>query len=162
MKSENILDYALEPEYAKEIYNSFKYTINFIKNKYESYYSEDYYKNNNEMININMNKENKINNEANNINIKVEDSKQEKLNQNKIDNLDISHIPIETSHDISKDFYQKIYHLFSNFISCGDSLIKFIDYMNTSIHFNNFFNNLFIFGTEELRKDDTSYVVLNM
>lgn len=73
MKSENILDYALEPEYAKEIYNSFKYTINFIKNKYESYYSEDYYKNNNEMININMNKENKINNEANNINIKVED-----------------------------------------------------------------------------------------
>ena len=151
LKSENILEYALEPQYEKEIYNAFKYTINFIKNKYDNYYPEDNYKNN-DIIKININKENYEKN--NDINIKVEDSKKEQLNQNKIDNLDISNIPMETLHDISKDFYQKIYFLYSNFISCGDFLIKFTDYMNNQIHFYNFFNNLFIFGTEELRKDD--------
>ena len=160
MKSENILEYALEPEYEKEIYNAFKYTINFIKNKNENYYPEDYFKNN-EFIKVNLNKEinseNNMNNNNNNdinINVNMNDSKKEKLNQNKIENLDISHIPMENLNDISKDFYQKIYYLYSNFISCGDYLIKFTDYMNTQIHFNNFFNNLFIFGTEELRKDD--------
>ena len=61
---------------------------------------------------------------------------------------------MENLNDISKDFYQKIYFLYSNFISCGDYLIKFTDYMNTQSHFNDFFNNLFIFGTEDLRKDD--------
>ena len=152
LKSENILEYALEPQDEKEIYNAFKYTINFVKNKYDSYYSEDNYKNN-EIIKLNVNKEND-NKKNNEINIKIEDSKKEQLNQNKIDNLDISNIPMEILHDISKDFYQKIYFLYSNFISCGDYLIKFTDYMNNQIHFNNFFNNLFIFGTEELRKDD--------
>ena len=158
IKSENILDYALEPEYNKEIYNAFKYTINFIKNKNENYYyPEDNYKNNNEIINVNINKEN-------NININIDDSKKEKLNNNnnnKIDNLDISNIPMEILHDISKDFYQKIYSLYCNFISCGDYLIKFTDYMNTLTHFNIFFNNLFIFGTEELRKDDLILCSIN-
>ena len=152
LKSENILEYTLEPQDEKEIYNAFKYTINFVKNKYDSYYSEDNYKNN-EIIKLNVNKEND-NKKNNEINIKIEDSKKEQLNQNKIDNLDISNIPMEILHDISKVFYQKIYFLYSNFISCGDYLIKFTDYMNNQIHFNNFFNNLFIFGTEELRKDD--------
>ena len=153
IKSENFLEYALEPESFKEIFNAFKYTINFVKNKYENYYPDDNYNKMNEAINVNVNREN--NNIINNdINIKVNDSKQEQLNQNKIDNLDISHIPIETLHDISKEFYQRIYFLYSNFSSCGDYLIKFTDYMNNIIHFNNFFNNLFIFGTDDLRKDD--------
>ena len=153
IKSENFLEYALEPESFKEIFNAFKYTINFVKNKYENYYPDDNYNKMNEAINVNVNKEN--NNIINNdINIKVNDSKQEQLNQNKIDNLDISHIPIETLHDISKEFYQRIYFLYSNFSSCGDYLIKFTDYMNNITHFNNFFNNLFIFGTDDLRKDD--------
>ena len=156
LKSENILEYALEPEYEKEIYNAFKYTINFIKNKNDNYYPEDTLKNN-EIIKVNLNKENNAENNMNNnndININMNDSKKEKLNQNKIENLDISHIPMENLNDISKDFYQKIYFLYSNFISCGDYLIKFTDYMNTQSHFNDFFNNLFIFGTEDLRKDD--------
>ena len=153
IKSENFLEYALEPESFKEIFNAFKYTINFVKNKYENYYPDDNYNKMNEAINVNVNRENNnINN--NDINIKVNDSKQEQLNQNKIDNLDISHIPIETLHDISKEFYQRIYFLYSNFSSCGDYLIKFTDYMNNITHFNNFFNNLFIFGTDDLRKDD--------
>ena len=153
IKSENFLEYALEPESFKEIFNAFKYTINFVKNKYENYYPDDNYNKMNEAINVNVNREN--NNIINNdINIKVNDSKQEQLNQNKIDNLDISHIPIETLHDISKEFYQRIYFLYSNFSSCGDYLIKFTDYMNNITHFNNFFNNLFIFGTDDLRKDD--------
>ena len=153
IKSENFLEYALEPESFKEIFNAFKYTINFVKNKYDNYYPDDNYNKMNEAINVNVNREN--NNIINNdINIKVNDSKQEQLNQNKIDNLDISHIPIETLHDISKEFYQRIYFLYSNFSSCGDYLIKFTDYMNNITHFNNFFNNLFIFGTDDLRKDD--------
>ena len=152
IQSENFLDYVLEPEYAKEIYNAFKYTINFVKNKYENYYSEENYNKVNEIININMNKENNINN--NEININVEDSKHEQLNQNKIDNLDISQIPIETLHDISKEFYHRLYFLYSNFTSCGDSLIKFTENMNNITHFNSFFNNLIIFGTEDYRKDD--------
>ena len=152
IQSENFLDYVLEPEYAKEIYNAFKYTINFVKNKYENYYSEENYNKVNEIININMNKENNINNHE--ININVEDSKHEQLNQNKIDNLDISQIPIETLHDISKEFYHRLYFLYSNFTSCGDSLIKFTENMNNITHFNSFFNNLIIFGTEDYRKDD--------
>ena len=152
IKSENILDYALEPEDGKEIFNAFKYTINFYKNKYENYYSEENY-NKNEMIKINFNKENN-----NDMNIKVEDSKKEQLNLNKIDNLDINNIPVETLHDISKEFYQKIYFLYSNFVSCGDYLIRFsdyINYMNNIAHFNNFFNNLFVFGVEDfLHRDD--------
>ena len=152
IQSENFLDYVLEPEYGKEIYNAFKYTINFVKNKYENYYSEENYNKVNEIININMNKENNINN--NEININAEDSKHEQLNQNKIDNLDISQIPIETLHDISKEFYHRLYFLYSNFTSCGDSLIKFTENMNNITHFNSFFNNLIIFGTEDYRKDD--------
>ena len=152
IKSENILDYALEPEDGKEIFNAFKYTINFYKNKYENYYSEENY-NKNEMIKINLNKE-----YNNDMNIKVEDSKKEQLNLNKIDNLDINNIPVETLHDISKEFYQKIYFLYSNFVSCGDYLIRFsdyINYMNNIAHFNNFFNNLFVFGVEDfLHRDD--------
>jgi hypothetical protein len=152
IKTENILEYALEPEYSKEIFNSFKYTISFFKNKYENYYSEDNYnKMNNDNIIININKENNMNND---INIKVEDSKKEQLNQNKNENLDISHIPMETLHDVSKEFYQKIYSLYSNFNSCGDYLIRFTDYMNSTVQFNNFFNNLFVFGTEDFHKDD--------
>ena len=146
------MEYALEPEYSKEIFNSFKYTISFFKNKYENYYSEDNYnKMNNDNIIININKENNMNND---INIKVEDSKKEQLNQNKNENLDISHIPMETLHDVSKEFYQKIYSLYSNFNSCGDYLIRFTDYMNSTLQFNNFFNNLFVFGTEDFHKDD--------
>ena len=152
IQSENFLDYVLEPEYGKEIYNAFKYTINFVKNKYENYYSEENYNKVNEIININMNKENNINNHE--ININAEDSKHEQLNQNKIDNLDISQIPIETLHDISKEFYHRLYFLYSNFTSCGDSLIKFTENMNNITHFNSFFNNLIIFGTEDYRKDD--------
>ena len=152
IKSENILDYALEPEDGKEIFNAFKYTINFYKNKYENYYSEENY-NKNEMIKINFNKENN-----NDMNIKLEDSKKEQLNLNKIDKLDINNIPVETLHDISKEFYQKIYFLYSNFVSCGDYLIRFsdyINYMNNIAHFNNFFNNLFVFGVEDfLHRDD--------
>ena len=145
IKSENILDYALEPEYGKEIFNSFKYTINFFKNKYENYYQEDNYnKVNNDIININ----NNLNKENNN------DSKKEQLNNNNKENLDISHIPMEALQDISKQFYQKIYSLYSNFISCGDYLIRFTDYMNNNIQFNNFFNNLFVFGSEDFHNND--------
>ena len=138
IKSCNIIDYALEPEQSKEIYNAFKYTINFVRNKMRN------------------NQNNKPNN---NIDEKLEidkgynDDKQQKLNGEKImDNIDINDISLEGLHNISSNFYKKIYSLYYNFNSAGDYLIKFTDFMNNQAHFNNFFNNLFIYGTEDSSK----------
>ena len=139
IKSNNILDYALEPEQSKEIFNSFKYTINYLKNK------SKYFINNN-----NNNKEDfpiEIRNK--------DDDMKQKLNENKIlDNIDINNISLEILQNISNNFYKKIFNLYSKFYSAGDYLIKFTEYMNTPAHFNNFFNNLFIYGSEDLSKLD--------
>ena len=146
IKSYNVLDYALEPEQAKEIFNAFKYTINFCENKYYENLNnrEDNFK---DLININNDKD---------LLIKVnEDDKQEKLNENKmIDNIYVNQFPKQVLDDISKNIYIKIYNTYSNFNSAGDYLIKFIDNMNNQLHFNNFFNNLFIYGSEDLKRDD--------
>ena len=53
------------------------------------------------------------------------------------DIYNINNISIEALQKISDNFYRKIYDLYSNFNSAGDYLIKFTDYMNTKMHFNN-------------------------
>ena len=138
IRTNNILDYALESEQSKEIYNSFKYTINYLKNK-----SKYFINNNNGEEELPIEKENK------------DDEMKQKLNENKIlDNIDINNISLEILQNVSNNFYKKIYNLYSNFYSAGDYLIKFTEYMNTPTHFNNFFNNLFIYGSEDLSKLD--------
>ena len=130
INSFNIMDYALEPEQSKEIYNSFKYTINFIKNNT---------RNNNNDAEFIFGKDNN-------------DDKKQKLNEN--ENIDINNISLEALHNVSNKFCNKISDLYSNFNSAGDFLIKFTEYMNTLTHFNNFFNNLFIYGCEDFSKLD--------
>ena len=150
IKSENILDYALEPEQSKEIFTSFKYTINFLKNK-----SINESNNNQELIFLektNVNSNNIIDDKAqkltenNNINI----NSSENINSNPNTAIQIS------LKDISDTFYSKIKALYSKFNSCGDYLIRFTEYMNTQSHFNNFFNNLFVYGSEDTNMLDYS------
>ena len=136
ISSHNILDYALEPDQAKEIYNAFKYIIHFLKN-------------NNKNINDLNNSEEIIILERTNINSNF-DEKQQKLNElNNETTINNNHIQISLK-EISDTFYTKIKKLFSNFYSAGDYLIKFTEYMNNSVHFHNFFNNLFVYGSEDL------------
>jgi hypothetical protein len=132
----NILDYALEPDQAKEIYNAFKYTIHFLKN-------------NNKNFNDMNNSEEIIILERTNINSNLDD-KQQKLNElNNEITINNNHVQVSLK-EISDNFYTKIKKLYSSFYSAGDYLIKFTEYMNNSAHFNNFFNNLFVYGSEDL------------
>ena len=134
--STNILDYALEPEQAKEVFNAFKYTINFLKNK-------------NKNINDTNNSEEIIIIERTNINSNVDD-KHQKLNEPNNETT-INNNAIQVSlKEISDTFYTKIKKLYTIFYSAGDTLFKFTEYMNTSTHFHNFFNNLFVYGSEDL------------
>ena len=149
INSENILDYALEPEQSKEIFTAFKYTINFLRSK-----SINESNNNQELIflektNVNSNnyiideKEQKLTDNSNNI-----------LNKETTNNL-MNVIQISLK-DISDTFYSKIKALYSRFNSAGDFLIRFTEYMNTPTHFNNFFNNLFVYGSEDTNMLDYS------
>ena len=149
INSENILDYALEPEQSKEIFTAFKYTINFLRSK-----SINESNNNQELIflektNVNSNnyiideKEQKLTDNSNNI-----------LNKETTNNL-MNVIQISLK-DISDTFYSKIKALYSRFNSAGDFLIRFTEYMNTPNHFNNFFNNLFVYGSEDTNMLDYS------
>ena len=135
ISSTNILDYALEPDQAKEVFNAFKYTINFLRNK-------------NKNVNDTNNSEEIIIIERTNINSNI-DEKHQKLNE-PINETTINNNAIQVSlKEISDTFYSKIKKLYSNFYSAGDTLFKFVDYMNYPIHFHNFFNNLFVYGSED-------------
>ena len=135
--STNILDYALEPEQSKEIFNAFKYTINFLKNKSKNVSNTN---NSEEIIII----------ERTNINSNTDDIHQ-KLNEPNSDKaLNNNDIQISLK-EISDTFYTNIKKLYSLICSAGDTLFKFTEYMNTPMHFHNFFNNLFVYGSEDLR-----------
>ena len=137
LKSTNILDYALEPEQTKDIFNAFKYTINFLKNKSKN-------------INDTNNSEEIIIIERTNINSNNFDDKHLKLNEQNNDTT-INNNAIQISlKEVSDSFFTKIKKLYTNFYSAGDTLFKFTEYMNTSVHFHNFFNNLFVYGSEDL------------
>ena len=144
--SDNILDYALEPDQSKEIFSAFKYTINFLKNK-----SINESNNNQDIILLE-----KTNVNSNNY---ISDEKVQKLtdnlNSNNIISSENNAIQISLK-DISDIFYTKIKTLYSKFNSAGDYLIKFTDYMNNQAHFNNFFNNLFVYGSEDTNMLDYS------
>ena len=144
LNSNNILDYALESEHNKEIFSAFKYTINFLRNK---------------SINDSNNTQEIIFLEKTNVNSNnyIIDDKVQKLtdNNNIINNTDNNVIQISLK-DISDTFYSKIKTLYTRFNSAGDSLIKFTDYMTTQVHFNNFFNNLFVYGSEDTNMLDYS------
>ena len=146
INSENILDYALDHEQSKEIFSAFRYTINFLKNK-----SINESNNNQEIIFLE-----KTNVNSNNY---FNDDKIQKLtdnsNINNINNTENNAIQISLK-DISDIFYSKIKTLYSKFNSAGDYLIKFTDYMNNQYHFNNFFNNLFVYGSEDTNMLDYS------
>ena len=136
IKTKNILDYALEPDQTKEIYNAFKYTINFLRNNYrDTYFNiEDYV-----LKKKNLKQPNDLN-----------DDKQEILNEDKIlDNLENNIAPNENLKEISNIFYRYIYHLYYDFNSAGSYLVNLVGKMNSPTHFNNFFNNLFIYGSED-------------
>ena len=150
IESNNILDYALDPDQSKEIFSAFKYTINFLKNK-----SINESNNDQELIFLE-----KTNINSNNYNI---DDKAQKLtdinNMNLINSENMSNpmnaIQISLK-DISDTFYSKIKMLYSKFNSAGDYLIRFTEYMNNQSHFNNFFNNLFVYGSEDTNMLDYS------
>ena len=143
ISSTNILDYALEPEQAKEIFNAFKYTINFLKNK-------------NKNIADTNNSEEIIILERTNINSNFDD-KHQKLNEPNNETTTINNNAIQASlKGISDTFYSKIKKLYTVFYSAGDTLFKFTEYMNNSLHFNNFFNNLFVYGSEDLSMSEYS------
>ena len=74
---------------------------------------------------------------------------------NNINNTDNNVIQISLK-DISDTFYSKIKTLYTKFNSAGDSLYRFTDYMNIQSHFNNFFNNLFVYGSEDTNMLDYS------
>ena len=147
--SNNILDYALEPEQSKEIFNAFKYTINFLKNKSINESNNDQELILFEKTNINSN------------NFTIDDKAQKLTENNNInnsrDNSNMNNNVIQISlKDISDIFYAKIKSLYLKFNSAGDYLIKFSEYMNNQIHFNNFFNNLFVYGSEDTNMLDYS------
>ena len=127
LKSENILDYALEPEQRYQIYNAFKCTISFLRNKnqrkindnyIERKYENDKYQRLNEEIIVN---ENSINN---------------KENLNTKEALDL--------------FYEKVKSLYSSFFCPNNSFENFLDYQCKKVHFNNFFNSLTVYGPEDI------------
>ena len=135
ISSTNILDYALEPDQAKEIFNAFKFTINFLKNK-------------NKTINDTNNSEDIIIIERTNIHSNI-DEKHQKLNE-PMNDTTVNNNAIQVSlKEVSDTFYTKIKKLYTAFYSAGDTLFRFTEYMNTPTHFHNFFNNLFVYGSED-------------
>ena len=141
--SNNILNYALEPEQYTQIYDSFKYIIKFLRKKVKNYFD------NKEDLVIDKDFNNDIEQNLND-------------NNQNFDNIDINNISLEALKKANNNFYKKIYNLFNNFNSAGDYLISFTnDYANSSIHLNNFFNNLFIYGSEDISKLEYSLCNIN-
>ena len=133
--SYNILDYALEPDQSKEIFNAFKYTIDFLKKKNKS---------GNDIVLEKLSKNGSF------------DEKCQKLNDYE-ENLETNNYNKNISmKEITDIFYNKIKNIYSHFWGVGDSLERFCDYQNTKTHFNNFFNNLVVYGPEDLSLQDYS------
>ena len=132
-KSKNIIDYALEPDEANQIYNVFCYIINFLKNKSQKKYDANNF--------------NKINS--------VDDNVQE-LNDIFADEINVN---IEDNNSIKEAlniFYEKVKNAFSNFACVGDSLERFLEYQNTLTHFHNFFNSFVIYGPDDMQLKEYS------
>ena len=123
IKSENILDYALEPEESSQIYNAFKYTISFLKNK-------------NQRKNIDIYNEKKFDDKYQKLNEEVVVNENNKENINVKETLEI--------------FYDKLKLLYSNFFCPNNSFEFFLDNQCKKIHFHNFFNSLAVFGPEDI------------
>ena len=123
IKSENILDYALEPEESSQIYNAFKYTISFLKNK-------------NQRKNIDIYNEKKFDDKYQKLNEEVVVNENNKENINVKETLEI--------------FNDKLKLLYSNFFCPNNSFEFFLDNQCKKIHFHNFFNSLAVFGPEDI------------
>ena len=126
-KSNNIIDYALEPDDANQIYNAFNYTINFLKNKSQKSHGINHIK-----------KMNSVDDKVQELNDIFEDE----ININEEDN---------SVKDVLNNFYEKIKNEYSNFVCVGDSLERFLDFQNTLTHFHNFFNSLVIYGPDDIQ-----------
>ena len=141
IKSYNILDYALEPEQSTQIFNSFKYTINFLKNKNQRKIADtininEYYPDNNknEKLNIDNINDNNMNDNLNAV-----------LRINNINNNQNVNVK-----EFLDSFYEKLKSIYSNFFCPNNSFEFFLDYQCKKMNFNNFFNSLIIYGSEDL------------
>ena len=140
IRSTNIIDYVSGQGQSNIIYNSFNYTINSIKNSNE--YDSD--------------EEDGLNEQDILFNEKTEKSNENQL----IISSNITNNSLDALDHIIKKFNKKLYKLYSNFLSAGDNLSSFED-DNTLKHFNTFFNNLFIYGTEDLPESDYNFCNIN-
>lgn len=131
IKSYNILDYALEPGQPTQMYNSFKYTISFLKNKIQRKITE----------NINVNER------------QNDQDKKERLNEDNIDIEDNNNINNNENINIKgvlDNLYEQLWYIYSNFFCPYNSFDIFLDYQCRKIHFHNFFNSLVVYGPEDL------------
>ena len=142
IRTTNIIDYVFGQECSNEIYNSFNITINSIKNN-----SND--------ISSNVDDDNEKDSSYN------DNDKSHKINENQlIISSSITNNSIESLNNIKIKFDKKLDKLYSDFNSAGDNLISF-ENDNTLTHFNNFFNNLFVYGTEDFHQMDYSFCNIN-
>ena len=135
IKSKNILDYALEPQQSSLIYNALKYIISFLKNKNQRKNSDYNFINERKFDNDKNKKLNDINNEEN-----INDI-------NNINNEDNININVKETLDI---FYEKLRLLFYTFFVGNNSFDEFLDRHSRKKDFNNFFNCLVVYGSEDI------------
>lgn len=127
INSYNILDYALGQEDSGKTYHAFKYIISFLKNKKKNKSSNMNFMYEEELGN-DMNQ--RLNNENN----------EEIIDVNAIDALDI--------------LYEKLRNLYYDFFVKDNSFEGFLENNTRKIHFNNFFNSLVVFGSEDITVKD--------
>ena len=144
IKSYNILDYALEPEQSAQIYNSFKYTISFLKNKNQRKIAEsininEYFSDNNKIERLNIE----------NINDNINENMNAELKINNINNILNNNQSINVK-EFLDSFYDKLKLIYSNFFCPNNSFDFFLDFQCKKMNFNNFFNSLIVYGPEDL------------
>ena len=127
LNSYTILDYALGPEESRQIYKAFKYTISFLKCKNKNESSDMNFLYEGESDN-DMNQRLNYENNEGNINVNVKDA------------LGI--------------LYEKIRSLYYDFFVRDNSFDGFLAHNCKKINFDNFFNSLVVFGSEDITLKD--------
>ena len=133
INSYNILDYALGPEQSRQMYQAFKYTISFLKNK-----------NKNKAFDISFIYEEGSDNDMH-----------QRLNyENNEGNINVN---LKDSFNI---LYEKLKSLYYDFFIKDNSFEGFLKHNSKKINFNNFFNSLVVFGSEDITLKD--YFIYNI
>ena len=135
ISSYNILDYALGREQSRQMYQAFSYTILFLKNNN---------KNKNKVSDMNFINEEGLDNDMN-----------QRLNyENKDGNIDVN------AKDALNILYEKLRLLYYDFFVKDNSFEGFLEHNCKKINFNNFFNCLVVFGSEDISLKD--YFICNI